>query len=72
VLLKIIKANFSSLPVKQNDWILQSNGRFEQRKKQHDFGLIDAIILVKQQEFHGKIVTSDKHFNNLKNVIYLH
>ena len=41
-----------------------------QRKKQGDFGLIDATILIKQGEFNCKIISGDKHFKGMYNVLF--
>ena len=68
---KIIRANSNILSVTEYDWINCAKERFEQRKTQRDFGLIDAVILVKQKELNCVIITGDKHFKNLKNVVFL-
>lgn len=68
---KIVRANSNILSVTEYDWINCAKERFEQRKTQKDFGLIDAIILVKQKELNCIIVTGDKHFKNLHNVVFL-
>jgi predicted nucleic acid-binding protein len=70
-LFKIIKANSGILHLSQEDWIDAAKERFEQRKKQKDFGLIDAVILVKQKELRCKVVSGDSHFKKLKGVVFL-
>lgn len=70
-LLKIIKANSEILISLENVWISSGKERFEQKKQQKDFGLIDSVILVKQKELGCKIITGDKHFKNFKNIIFL-
>ncbi|MEK6826082.1 MAG: hypothetical protein AABX90_00460 [Nanoarchaeota archaeon] len=70
-LYKIIKANSRILAITGRDWIDTAKERFEQRKKQKDFGLIDAVILVKQKELNCKIVSGDKHFKDMKDVIFM-
>ena len=70
-LLKIIKANSEILVSSENIWIFSGKERFEQKKRQKDFGIIDSVILVKQQELGCKIITGDKHFKNFKNAIFL-
>ncbi|MEK6922811.1 MAG: PIN domain-containing protein [Nanoarchaeota archaeon] len=70
-LYKIIKANSRILAITERDWIDTAKERFEQRKKQKDFGLIDAVILVKQKELNCKIVSGDKHFKDMKDVIFM-
>ncbi len=70
-LLKIILANSTIVVILQHDWLEAAAVRFEQRKQQKDFGLIDAIILVKQKEHNGIVVSGDRHFKELKNVLFL-
>ncbi|MBS3079806.1 PIN domain-containing protein [Candidatus Pacearchaeota archaeon] len=70
-LLLIIKANSEILNLKEIDWILAGEERAKQRQNQKDFGLIDSVILVKQKEFDYKIITGDKHFKDLKKIIFL-
>lgn len=70
-LFKIVRANSNILSITEYDWIDSGKERFEQRKTQKDFGLIDAVILTKQKETNCKIISGDKHFKNLKNVVFL-
>lgn len=70
-LFRVIRANSTVLPLTEHDWIDAGKERFEQRKTQKDFGLIDAIILIKQQELHSFLVTGDKHFKGKKDVVFL-
>ena len=70
-LFKIIKANSNILPIKEYNWIDAAKEKFEQRKTQKTFGLIDAMILTKQKELDCKVISGDKHFKNLKNVLFL-
>ena len=70
-ILNIIRANSSILPIMDKDWIYAAHECFEQRKKQKDFGLIDSIILVKQKQLKCKLISGDKHFKILPNVIFL-
>jgi len=70
-LLKIIKANSEILISSENVWISSGKERYEQKKQQKDFGLIDSVILIKQKELGCKIITGDKHFKNFKNIIFL-
>ncbi len=53
-------------------WLIAIKLRLEKRKSMKDFGLIDALLLAKQTENKGTIVTGDKHFRNTKNVIFLY
>ena len=70
-LFRIIRSNSQILQITEHDWIDAGKERHEQRKGQKDFGLIDAVILVKQKEFNCKIISGDKHFKNLHNVVFL-
>lgn len=71
LILKVIRANSTTIPLTEQDWITAGEERFNQRKKQADFGLIDAAILVKQKETGAKIVSGDKHFKTLPHTIFL-
>ena len=68
---KTIRTNSIIIPAMEHDWIEAGKEKFEQRKTQHDFGLIDAMILIKQKRCLCKIISGDKHFKNIKNVIFL-
>jgi predicted nucleic acid-binding protein len=70
-LFKIIRADSTTIVLTEHDWIDAGKERFEQRKRQRDFGLIDAVLLVKQKELGCKIISGDQHFKNLKNVVFL-
>lgn len=70
-LFKIIRANSEIIMLRDHDWIDAGKERFEQRRTQKDFGFIDAAILVKQKEFNCKIVSGDKHFMNIKDIVFL-
>ena len=70
-LFSIVKINSSIEPITLNNWIEAANIRHEKRKQMKDFGLMDALILAKQDEIKGKIVTGDKHFKNMKNVEFI-
>ena len=70
-LFRIIRANSTIVPITEHDWIDAGKERFEQRKTQKDFGLIDAVILIKQQQCSGFIVTGDNHFNGKKNIVFI-
>lgn len=69
--LKIIIVKSKILPINRADWLRGTEIRIKQRKKQKDFGLIDALILAKQEDLKCKIITGDKHFKNMKKVVYL-
>ena len=68
---RVIRSNSQIAAITEHDWIDAGNERFEQRKAQKDFGLIDSVLLIKQKEFGCKIVSGDKHFKKLKDVVFL-
>ncbi len=68
---KIIETNSEILELNEEAWIKAAEEKAEQRKTEKNFGLIDAVILVKQKELKCKIVSGDKHFKKLKNVLFL-
>ena len=70
-LYEIIKRSSLILPVLREHWLNASKIRYEIRKTIKNFGLIDAILIAKQQEFNCKIVTGDHHFKNLKNILFI-
>ncbi len=68
---RVIQADSSLSPVTLHDWLEAASVREEMRKTRKDFGLIDAILLVKQKELRCKIISGDPHFEGLPNVIFL-
>jgi predicted nucleic acid-binding protein len=70
-LFKVIRANSDIFSVSEMDWIEAGKERFEQRKRQRDFGLIDACILVKRNEKNCQIISGDKHFKGMKKVVFM-
>ena len=70
-LFRVIRANSRIESLSEHDWIHSGEERFEQRKTQKTFGLIDAVILTKQKELNCKLVSGDKHFKNLNKVIFI-
>ncbi|MEW5896453.1 MAG: PIN domain-containing protein [Nanoarchaeota archaeon] len=70
-LFTVIRANSKIIPVTEHDWINAAEIKFEQQRRSPDFGLIDAVILVKQKEFGCEIISGDKHFKGLKKVVLL-
>jgi predicted nucleic acid-binding protein len=59
------------LPVTSDIWIEAAAIKCEMRKNRPHFGLIDALLLAKQQDLDSHIVTGDPHFKGLKNVILI-
>ncbi|MFH1053713.1 MAG: PIN domain-containing protein [Candidatus Woesearchaeota archaeon] len=68
---QIIKLNSLIFSVTIDLWIHAAEIRFLTRKKVKNFGLIDAILVSKQNELKCKVISGDPHFKTLKNVVYL-
>lgn len=68
---KLIKNLSPIVQINLSNWIWAAKIRHENRKKIVNFGIMDAIILAKQKEVRFKVITGDKHFKNLKNVVFL-
>jgi len=66
-----LKKNSILLPVMANHWLEAAQIRHEIRKNIKDFGLIDSILVAKQNEFKCHIVSGDSHFKKMKNVVYI-
>lgn len=71
MIFNVIKANSTIITISQNDWIMSAQERFNQRKTEKDFGLIDAMLLVKQKELRCMLISGDKHFRDKKDIIFL-
>ena len=71
VLFNGIRKNSLILPVLREHWIKAAKIKHNLRKKIKNFGLIDSILIAKQEELNCKIVTGDYHFKNLKNIIFV-
>ena len=67
----VIKSDSIILPILADLWINAADIKFELRKKIPHFGLIDAILVAKQQELKCKVISGDPHFKTLKNVVYI-
>lgn len=67
----IIKKNSIILPVLQSHWLEAAEIKHEIRKKVKDFGLIDSILVAKQNELKCHIVSGDGHFKGINNTIYI-
>jgi predicted nucleic acid-binding protein len=70
-LFKVIRASSSILDITEDNWISAAKEKFEQRKMQKDFGLIDSLILIKQKELSCGVISGDSHFKRLPNVCFL-
>ncbi|MBI2452560.1 hypothetical protein HYV50_05825 [Candidatus Pacearchaeota archaeon] len=69
--LKIIKANSEIISITEKNWLDAAEEKFREKKKQKGLGLIGSIILAKQKEMVCKIISGDKHFMNMKNVLFM-
>ena len=70
-LMGIIQSNSSIIEVSTQDWIKAAEEKVRQRISKKDFGLIDAVILVKQKQRGCKLISTDHHFIGEKNAIIL-
>jgi predicted nucleic acid-binding protein len=68
---KIIITKSKLLPINRTDWLRAVEIKLEQKEKYKDFGIIDALLIAKQELIRCEILTGDKHFKNLKNVIFI-
>jgi predicted nucleic acid-binding protein len=67
----IIRSHAQVLNLDEHEWMLAGMERYVRRKQAKDFGLIDACIIVKQIQMRCKVVSGDKHFKYLPNVVFL-
>ena len=67
----IIKKNSIMLPVQIDIWLKAAETKYEIRKKIKDFGLIDAILVAKQNELDCMLISGDEHFKNMKKIVYV-
>jgi len=67
----IIKKNSIVLPVLNEHWLQAADIKHEIRKKVKDFGIIDSILVAKQNELKCVIVSGDRHFKDMKRVVYV-
>ena len=68
---KIIVSNSNIIPINRKDWLRGVELKAKMRVKQKDFGMLDALMLAKQEELGCKIITGDPHFKGMKNVVFL-
>lgn len=68
---KIIRANSSVVESNSKDWTDAAQIKFEKRKKYKNFGLVDALLMVKQKQLNAIVLTGDKHFKENKNTEFI-
>ena len=66
-----VKKNSAIFPVLREHWLDAAEIKSEMRKKFKDFGLIDSILIARQKELNCKIISGEKHFKDLKDVVYI-
>lgn len=66
---RIIRANSAVMETFSNDWLEAAEVKFEKRKKFKGFGLVDALLIVKQGQLDAAILTGDEHFRGHKGAI---
>ena len=70
-LLRIVRAVSSVEPITLHRWLAATQLRLHNKKSVKDFGLMDALLLARQRESKSLIVTGDKHFQHMRNIIFL-
>jgi len=60
----IILSNSVVVESFSSDWLEAAQIKFEKRKKHKNFGLVDAMLLVKQKQLNATILTGDTHFKD--------
>lgn len=65
---KTLRANSAVVESGSNEWLDAAEIKSIERKKHKGFGLIDALLIVKQKQLDAIIITGDKHFKENKNV----
>ena len=68
---KIVKRDSIILPVTVDIWLKAAETKHEIRKKVKDFGLIDVILVAKQNELNCMLISGDEHFKNMKKIVYV-
>lgn len=68
---KVILSNATLLPIRLPDWLHAIEEQVRLRPKVAKIGVLDTLLIVKQQEHHAKIVTSDSDFRKVENVLML-
>ncbi|MBU0662897.1 PIN domain-containing protein [Candidatus Micrarchaeota archaeon] len=68
---RVIRTNSSVMESFSNDWLEAAQVKFEKRKKSKSFGLVDALLVVKQRQLGSAILTGDVHFRKGKRVEFL-
>jgi predicted nucleic acid-binding protein len=70
-ILNVVRSVSGIEPINDDDWEEAAVVRHKHRKTIKDFGLVDALIVVVQQNRHAKVISGDRHFKTLKNVVYI-
>lgn len=71
VLFKIILSHSTLLPIHLPDWLKAMEKTIVMRKSIKKIGILDTLLMVKQEELQCTIVTTDSDFRTMKNVILL-
>ncbi len=66
-----IKRTSTILELEEEICLLAGKINFEIKKTIKDFGMIDSLIYASGKIYNMKIVTGDKHFENLEDVIFI-
>ncbi len=67
----VVRSNSGIEEIHTNDWVRAAEIRHEKRANIEDFGFIDSLILTKQEKYKCEVISGDKHFRGLRNVVYV-
>lgn len=70
-ILAVVESQSEIVPIERDDWLSAAELLHEMCKMRKDFRLIDAVILAKQKERAGMLVSGDSDFKELPNVLFL-
>ena len=64
--------NFSTIiGVNQEIGVLAGQIHFEAKKKNKEFGMLDAFLAATARKINAKILTGDEHFKNFKDAVFI-
>ena len=70
-LMNVVKANSHLVKIELEDWIAAAEIKQNMRKTNHDFGLVDALLLSVGKRINAKVVSGDPHFENIEGALFL-
>ena len=70
-IIELTECNSKIVEVDREDWINAARIKWDMMKRVKKFGLMDSLLLAKQKNTDAIIVTGDKDFRKLKNILFL-